>query len=117
MILLLAHNNLQERTLQIILKLGGHHAHLVRDELEAINMIKNVPRKIRGIVFGTAGCQSNLTQCIQTFREHQINTPIYLVALLGHEEIVTSAITATHHDLNLSVYNNQQLLRHLNQPA
>jgi len=116
MLLLLAHNDLQERNLQLMLKLNGHATHVVRDEYEAINMIKTIPRKVRGIIFGTAGFQANLTQRIQVFLGHQINTPIYLVALSGHEEMIAETIDCSNNDLNLSIYNNQQLLRHLKEP-
>lgn len=116
MILLLARNALQERTLQIILKLGGHHTHAVRNEHEAINMIKSIPDRVRGVVLGTADSPSQLPRCIETFQAHRINTPIYLVALLGHEETISAAVDDSHNDLNLAVYNNQQLLRRLSEP-
>jgi len=116
MILLLSRNTLQERTLQIILKLAGHHPHVVRNEHEAINMIKSVPDRVRGIVLGTADSLSQLPECIETFRAYRISTPIYLVALLGREETICAAVHDSHNDLNLAVYNNQQLLRRLSEP-
>lgn len=114
MILLLAQNSLQERTLAMTLKLGGHSAYVIRDELEAINMIKTVPQNIRGLVLGGAGCRQTLTERISVLVNNQIRTPIYLVGLTGGEVGIVKDKGGVEPALQISMCSNDELLECLN---
>lgn len=111
MVLLLAPDNLQNRTLRMILKLGGHDAHVVNDEYEAINMIKNVPRRVCGLVLGGVSCQKTLAERISMLGNHHICTPIYLVGLPAGEEGFAQFKNGTEQSLNLAICDNDRLLQ------
>ena len=114
MILLLAQNSLQERTLGITLKLGGHDAHVVNDEFEAINMIKTVPKEVRGLVIGGAGCEKTLAEKLSVLSNNQICTPIYLVGLAGKDAELVKFNKGIEHALKLSICKSDELLECLN---
>ena len=113
MILLLAQNGLQERTLGITLKLGGHDAHVVNDEFEAINMIKTVPKEVRALVLGGTGCQQTLAERVSVLSNNQISTPIYLVGLPAGDADIVQFNKGVDHALNLSMCKNDELLEYL----
>ena len=113
MILLLAQNSLQERTLGITLKLGGHDAYVVNDELEAINMIKTAQKEVRGFVIGGAGCRQTLVETVSVLSNNQINTPIYLVGLPDGDVDIVKFNKGVDHALNISMCKSDELLGHL----
>jgi len=115
MILLLAQNSIQKKTLGMTLKLGGHDARVVNDELEAINMIKTVPKEVRGLVLGGAGCQQTLAERILVLSNNQICTPIYLVGLTAGDTVIGKPNKYVDQALNLSMCKNDELLEYLEQ--
>jgi len=115
MILLLAQNSLQERTLGMTLKLGGHSARIVNDELEAINMIKTIPNEVRGLVIGGAGCQHTLAQRLSVLSNNKIRTPVFLVGLAGKAGGCVKFNEGDEYALKLSICKNDELLEYLNE--
>lgn len=113
MFLLLAQNSLQERTLGMTLKLGGHRARVVNDELEAINLIKTIPTEVRGLVVGGAGCPQTLAARLSMLSNNQICTPIYLVGMAGGNAGLVKFSKGAEYVLKLSMCNNEELLEYL----
>lgn len=85
MFLLLANDSLQERTLSMTLRLGGHRVRVVNDEFEVVNLVKSVPMKVCGIVVGDQGGCEKLVEKLELFSRNHIMTVIYLAAYAAED--------------------------------
>lgn len=107
MILILAEDNFQERTLGLTLRWGGYETRVVKDTLEAVNLIKSVPLHVRGVVIGGAGCQKALAKRMKIFSASQVRLPVYLVGLASKMSAFNEVFDPA---LTLFVCRNEELL-------
>lgn len=84
-VLLLGHNQWQERALVLSLRLGGYAPRVVKDTDEAINIVKMVPDTVYGMVLPGVGCQVTLKERLLAFESHQVSTHICLVGISNRE--------------------------------
>ena len=114
-ILLIGHNNYQEWALTLTLKLGGYNPHVVKDEDEAINMVKALPEAIHSLILPGTGFNSVLRSLLEVFSRNRIDTPVCLLGGSAHELDITKALENTNIQLRLFSCGNDQLLEHLSQ--
>jgi hypothetical protein len=112
-VLLLGHSNLQERYITLTLTLGGYEARVVRNEYEAINMVKTMRETVHSVIISGTGSQMELNEKLMRLGCSNVSTPVVIVGLSDVELERNRATENFPSSLKLTCCGYDQLLQNL----